>query len=256
MADHAPLRLYIAGPMRGHHNFNFPAFFAAEAALKAAGFEVENPAHNPRGHLVDHLRLDVERIARSDAVVLLDAWTQSKGATLEVRMAKYIGMPVYLAASIIEGSPLELLLPNSPEGAYEWCQRSMSDLRHYDRGEIFDVPALPPAPGAERTRFEELLGQMQALHDRKKSDYTGGNADILFNYRASGELAHIGVVKSVFARLCEKVIRVSSILSKGGDTQVKDETVEDTCLDLAIISLLLRIAFEQEREAANAQQGS
>lgn len=116
-----------------------------------------------------------------------------------------------------------------------------------------DWPTTPTPPPAEKTRFEELLGLMQELHDRKKSDYTAGNADILRNYRQSGNLAHISLTQSIFARLCEKVIRVSSILEKGGQTSVKDETVMDTCLDLAIISLLLRIAFEEQEEGHGIQ---
>ncbi len=246
------LRLYIAGPMRGIEDFNSPAFFEAEEHLTRAGFSVENPARNPAGRLVDHFRQDAERISKCDGVVVLPGWEDSKGAMLEVLIAEYLDMPVYLHQSIVQGEPC--LLVRSPDGASHWHKVpfGVTGMPSYYPGEVFESPqpACVKAVPQPKTRFEELLGQMQALHDRKKSDYTGGNTDILFNYRASGELAHIGVVKSVFARLCEKVVRVSSILSKGGDTQVKDETVEDTCLDLAIISLLLRIAFEQERQGA------
>jgi hypothetical protein len=40
-------RAYIAGPMTGLPEFNFPAFHAAAASLRARGFEVENPAQRP-----------------------------------------------------------------------------------------------------------------------------------------------------------------------------------------------------------------
>ena len=36
--------IYIAGPMTGFPEFNFPAFFAAQAELEAKGWQVFNPA--------------------------------------------------------------------------------------------------------------------------------------------------------------------------------------------------------------------
>ena len=38
------MRLYLAGPMRGIPEFNFPAFHAAAARLRAQGHMVFNPA--------------------------------------------------------------------------------------------------------------------------------------------------------------------------------------------------------------------
>ena len=40
-------RVYIAGPMTGLPDFNYPAFNAAAAKLRALGLEVLNPAENP-----------------------------------------------------------------------------------------------------------------------------------------------------------------------------------------------------------------
>ena len=37
-------KIYIAGPMRGYENFNFPAFDAAAQLYRAIGYEVFNPA--------------------------------------------------------------------------------------------------------------------------------------------------------------------------------------------------------------------
>ena len=41
-----PKRIYIAGPMTGHAEHNFPAFHAAAKRLHEAGWEVVNPADN------------------------------------------------------------------------------------------------------------------------------------------------------------------------------------------------------------------
>lgn len=38
------MRIYLAGPMRGYAEFNFPAFHAAAARLREQGHTVFNPA--------------------------------------------------------------------------------------------------------------------------------------------------------------------------------------------------------------------
>ena len=40
-------RIYLAGPMSGLPELNYPAFHAKAAELRAAGHHVENPAENP-----------------------------------------------------------------------------------------------------------------------------------------------------------------------------------------------------------------
>jgi len=41
------MRIYIAGPMTGLPEFNYPAFNAAAEYLRSLGHHVENPADNP-----------------------------------------------------------------------------------------------------------------------------------------------------------------------------------------------------------------
>ena len=38
------MRIYVAGPMTGHPQLNFPAFHTEAARLRALGYEVVNPA--------------------------------------------------------------------------------------------------------------------------------------------------------------------------------------------------------------------
>lgn len=109
------------------------------------------------------------------------------------------------------------------------------------------MPEFPLAPDS----FDRLLTTMRELHRQKRSDYTGLTGDILHNYRQSSRLAGISMEQGMFARLCEKVIRLSSVFSKGGSTEVADEKVDDTLLDLAVISLLMIVAREERNTSGN-----
>lgn len=93
------MRCYIAGPMTGLPEFNFPAFNAKAAELRAQGWHVENPAEH--GHVEgadwgDYLRYDISRIATCEAIFLLPGWSKSKGASLEVHIARTLDMKVCL----------------------------------------------------------------------------------------------------------------------------------------------------------------
>ena len=102
------MRIYLAGPMRGIPEFNFPAFFAITEALRAQGHEVFNPAERDNEHhgvdiskgnstgdealaastfgfnLREALGCDLAWIcAHAEAIALLPGWQNSNGATAE-----------------------------------------------------------------------------------------------------------------------------------------------------------------------------
>lgn len=89
--------LYIAGPMSGYPDMNYPAFFTAEDQLRAEGFSrILNPArtlvpHNT-GTYSDFMRSGLRMVLDSHAIVLLDGWEQSPGAAWELDTAKRLGM--------------------------------------------------------------------------------------------------------------------------------------------------------------------
>lgn len=93
-------KIYIAGPMSGLPECNYPAFHKAEAFLKDLGFEVVNPAHSEveDGHYVDFLREDLRWMLDCDAVAILPGWWDSVGARNEVNVAGLLRMPVRTAA--------------------------------------------------------------------------------------------------------------------------------------------------------------
>lgn len=88
-------RVYVAGPMTGLQDLNFPAFHAAALALRARGFEVINPAEinvDPKTSWAACMRQDIAQLVTCDAVVVLPRWEASKGASLEVYIAERLGM--------------------------------------------------------------------------------------------------------------------------------------------------------------------
>jgi hypothetical protein len=90
-------RVYIAGPMTGYDNYNFAAFNAEAAMLRDQGLHVENPADHgvlSGADWADYLRYDIARLASCERVQLLPGWSKSKGASLEVHIARALGMPI------------------------------------------------------------------------------------------------------------------------------------------------------------------
>lgn len=91
------MKAYIAGPMTGIEDFNYPAFNAAAATLRARGWQVENPAENPAPpsrEWLDYMRMAVAQLAHCDSVVLLPGWEASKGARVEFTLAAGMGLQI------------------------------------------------------------------------------------------------------------------------------------------------------------------
>lgn len=91
-------RVYVSGAMSDIADHNFPAFNAAAAAeLRAAGYEVINPAElNPDTSMTweECLRVDIRELCTCDAIALLPGWESSKGANLELHVAHRLGLEV------------------------------------------------------------------------------------------------------------------------------------------------------------------
>src|SRR5690606_37584397 len=77
--------------------FNYPAFHAAAAELRALGYEVENPAETDRPATdpwQDFLRDAITKLVRCDGVALLPGHHRSKGARLEQSIAARLDIPI------------------------------------------------------------------------------------------------------------------------------------------------------------------
>lgn len=97
------MKLYLCGPMTGIDAFNYPLFFAESDRLHKLGYSVENPAANPeQADWASYLRVALTQMLTCDAVALLPGWATSRGACLEVHVAKALGMPVLMASDVTE----------------------------------------------------------------------------------------------------------------------------------------------------------
>lgn len=100
--------IYIAGPMSGCPEFNFPAFNAAQRRLEEAGWRVFNPANkaieddlvteaiaggDTQGAIEGGFDFkeaylwDVEKVINADAILMLRGWELSHGARGEHAVA-------------------------------------------------------------------------------------------------------------------------------------------------------------------------
>jgi hypothetical protein len=98
------MRWYIAGPMTGLPDSNYPAFDTAAVKLRALGFDVENPAENPAppcGSWRAYMQMAVGQLARCDAVALLPGWEASKGARVEFDLARGLGIEVMRIETVL-----------------------------------------------------------------------------------------------------------------------------------------------------------
>ena len=101
--------VYLAGPMRGYKDYNFPAFDRAERILRNKGYHPVSPAAMdrlfegwgaapPEG--IAFTPQDCKRFILRDLVALMDCdaicclpgWQDSKGAKLEVALAQFLGL--------------------------------------------------------------------------------------------------------------------------------------------------------------------
>lgn len=105
--------IYIAGPMSGIQDFNYPAFFDAAEAFEDGGWDVFNPAKNDLdqfgsvevinqlvkedkdGFLRHVLGQDLEFITQeADAIAMLPGWEKSLGARAEHATAVALGLQI------------------------------------------------------------------------------------------------------------------------------------------------------------------
>ena len=86
---------YLAGPMRGRPDNNYPAFHAAAKILREAGWTILSPAEtsekHPKWGFPQYMSLDIKMVLKADTIILLPGWEQSQGALAELHVAEVTG---------------------------------------------------------------------------------------------------------------------------------------------------------------------
>lgn len=168
------MRLYVAGPMSGHPEHNFPAFREAARKLRALDYDVTSPVEMDEAGGFDSktadnvepgseewatfLARDVKVVADVDAVVVIDGWEESRGAALEVHVARELGKKVYRLAKPSTGMTPVLEEVKSPTRyqppSDETILEQAARLVDGDRGAAYGHPA---------EDFERTAGMWRAL---------------------------------------------------------------------------------------------
>ena len=119
-----------------------------------------------------------------------------------------------------------------PENKAEDVERLAKDLSGYNDAAKKEYVA-PKCEFVENTPsrradFDGICQEMMELHRRKNSDY--GNA-AHESYKEFG-------LNSYIIRLNDKMRRLKSLTGRGVDISVKDESIEDTLMDLATYAIM------------------
>lgn len=94
------------------------------------------------------------------------------------------------------------------------------------------------------------------MHDitkAKNSDYTGDTTDPFYNFRHVEELGICTVEQGFLTRMTDKLSRLKALTVDEVNAKVKDESVQDTLLDLANYCILFAAYLkENNNEDADA----
>lgn len=92
-------RVYICGPITGKPDDNKPAFLGAQRVIDVLGYHAINPHDickdiEPK-EWAACMKADLKVMVDCDYIVVLKGWDGSKGAQLEVKIARELMMPVF-----------------------------------------------------------------------------------------------------------------------------------------------------------------
>jgi len=91
------MKVYISGPVTGVFDLNRAAFDLGAAYLEARGDEPVNPlslqvAFMREAEWADYMRVDIRALLDCEGILVLPGWEGSRGACLEVMIARELGM--------------------------------------------------------------------------------------------------------------------------------------------------------------------
>jgi hypothetical protein len=144
-------RTYLAGPMTGYEEHNFPAFEKLAAHLRQHGHIVVNPAElealetGPRKEWAYYLKRDLKELLTCDHIAVMPNWQRSRGATLEVYVGWRLGFKIIEAETL---APIDV-------SAYNF-----SSIENETNSQAFVRAFTPPVFHREDPGFEERLAKV------------------------------------------------------------------------------------------------
>jgi hypothetical protein len=203
--------IYVAGKYTGNVDENIAAARQVAIALWEKGHAVIcphlNTAHMEKDCKVsweDYLKGDFNMISRCDALVMLENWKDSRGATMEAAYATSLGIPIYYAPDLPELHRTETTSPVQCEA------------------------------------FRETVGKMYRTHLSKNADYSPAN--ILLTGE-TGLVTRLWDKTARLLNLTGFKFQYLMHEGIDPPRQPKHEAIDDTYQDMAVyavIGLLLR----------------
>lgn len=98
------MKYYLAGPMTGIENYNFPAFEEAARQLRERNLEILSPHEIDHGETQEtrgsldyktYIKAGLDLLLSCDAIILLPGWYNSRGCIMETSIANTLEYPIY-----------------------------------------------------------------------------------------------------------------------------------------------------------------
>ena len=101
---------------------------------------------------------------------------------------------------------------------------------------------------------KHFTGRMYDICRAKNSDYAGATADAFANFTRVETLGIASTEQGILTRMTDKLCRLASFAKKG-ELMVKDESAEDTLLDLANYCLLMASYLRGKNQLTKEMSG-
>jgi hypothetical protein len=96
----------------------------------------------------------------------------------------------------------------------------------------------------QRQEFDKFVKQMEDIMFRKGNDYAG--EDRLANFKRAGYASGLNAELNCLSLIATKVARLGVLLNNK-ETEPENESIEDTLVDLANYTVLLKMIRSEER---------
>ena len=102
---------------------------------------------------------------------------------------------------------------------------------------------------------EETFNKLLELTRKKNADYAGNGGDAFNNFTRIEVIGVASTEQGFLTRMFDKFSRIISFM-QNGELQVKDESVEDTLLDLANYCVLMAGYLKSKKAKIGENHGS